>query len=40
MEILSDITDLENKIKNSDLIITGEGKFDNQTFMGKPLIEY
>ncbi len=28
--------DLTENIKKSDLIITGEGKFDNQSFYGKP----
>ena len=27
--------DIENKIKNADLVITGEGKVDQQTLMGK-----
>lgn len=35
---LVDITGLEKKIKNSDLIITGEGKVDKQSISGK-LIE-
>ncbi len=34
-ETILDITDFENKIKNTDLIITGEGKFDTQSFEGK-----
>lgn len=34
-DILADAYDLENKIKESDLIITGEGKTDKQTLMGK-----
>lgn len=34
-DILSDAYNLEEKIKESDLIITGEGKTDKQTLMGK-----
>lgn len=34
-DILSEYADLENKIKQADLIITGEGKTDRQTLMGK-----
>ncbi|MDE5985165.1 MAG: glycerate kinase [Eubacterium sp.] len=34
-DILSDAYDLENKIKESDLIVTGEGRTDKQTLMGK-----
>lgn len=34
-EILSDTYKLEEKIKSSDLVITGEGKTDKQTLMGK-----
>ncbi|MGX7111365.1 glycerate kinase [Gemella cuniculi] len=31
--------DLSNKIKNTDILITGEGKLDKQSFMGKAPIE-
>lgn len=34
-DILSSACSLEEKIKNSDIIITGEGKTDRQTLMGK-----
>lgn len=34
-DILSELSNLEEKVKNADLIITGEGKTDNQTLMGK-----
>lgn len=34
-DILADAYDLENKIKASDLIVTGEGRTDKQTLMGK-----
>ena len=34
-DVLSSYANLEEKIKNSDLIITGEGKTDKQTLMGK-----
>lgn len=34
-DILSEYSNLEDKIINSDLIITGEGKTDRQTLMGK-----
>lgn len=35
VNIIIDVTGLEEKIKNADLIITGEGAFDKQTFFGK-----
>jgi len=35
VNIIIDVTRLEEKIKNADLIITGEGAFDKQTFFGK-----
>lgn len=34
-ELIAEITNLEEKIKNSDLVITGEGKIDSQTLSGK-----
>lgn len=34
-DILSEYSNLEEKIKESDIIITGEGKTDEQTLMGK-----
>lgn len=34
-DIIKKITNLEEKIKNCDLIITGEGKIDSQTLHGK-----
>lgn len=34
-DLLSDLTHLEEKIKNADLIITGEGKTDTQSQYGK-----
>jgi len=34
-EVLSEIIDLETKIRNSDLLITGEGKYDEQSAFGK-----
>lgn len=33
--IVSRLYDLDNKIKNADVVITGEGKTDSQTLMGK-----
>lgn len=36
---LSNLISLEEKIKNSDLIITGEGNLDLQTLMGKGVCE-
>jgi len=33
--IVIDVTKLEEKIKGADLVITGEGAFDKQTFYGK-----
>lgn len=34
-EVLSEIIDLETKIQNADLVITGEGKYDEQSAFGK-----
>ncbi|MCX7940766.1 MAG: glycerate kinase [Elusimicrobiota bacterium] len=34
-EIISEITKLEEKIRNHDIVITGEGKIDEQTIHGK-----
>lgn len=34
-DIVIQVTHLEDKIKDADLIITGEGAMDNQTFYGK-----
>lgn len=34
-DILSELSQLEEKIKSADLIVTGEGKTDKQTLMGK-----
>lgn len=34
-DILCDYTKLEDEIKNADIIVTGEGKTDSQTLMGK-----
>jgi glycerate 2-kinase len=34
-DIVAEITGLEKKIKGADLVITGEGSFDRQTFYGK-----
>lgn len=34
-EVLSDLCSLKEKINNADIIITGEGKTDKQTLMGK-----
>lgn len=34
-DILAEYSNLEEKIKNADIIITGEGKTDKQTLMGK-----
>lgn len=38
IEIVMDIVRLEERIKNSDLIITGEGKIDYQTINGKTIM--
>lgn len=35
VNIIIDVTKLEEKIRNADLIISGEGAFDKQTFFGK-----
>ena len=37
IELVIESTQLENKIKNSDLVITGEGKIDSQTSYGKTI---
>jgi len=34
-KIIAEITELESKISRADLVITGEGKIDNQTLFGK-----
>ena len=34
-ECILSMTDFENKAKTADLIITGEGKMDSQSLMGK-----
>ncbi len=34
-DLIAEITDLEQKISNADLVITGEGKVDHQTKFGK-----
>src|SRR3989304_6683416 len=34
-EIIIEATDLERKMKGADLVITGEGAMDSQTFSGK-----
>lgn len=34
-DIVLDYQDFDNKINDADLIITGEGSFDNQSFQGK-----
>jgi glycerate kinase len=38
-EIVSSSIQLENMIKSSDIIITGEGKFDRQSFHGKASVK-
>jgi len=35
VNIIIDVTKLDEKIKNADLVISGEGAFDRQTFFGK-----
>lgn len=35
MDFIADLCDLEQKIKESDLVITGEGSYDEQTLQGK-----
>jgi glycerate kinase len=35
IDFITDFTQLEEKIKNSDMVITGEGKVDTQTLSGK-----
>ncbi len=38
-EVVSELTGLEDKIKDTDLVITGEGKIDKQSLYGKSLIK-
>ena len=33
--LISDLVDLDEKIRDADLVITGEGKLDNQSLQGK-----
>lgn len=35
IEFLMQLTNLEKEIQNSDIVVTGEGKVDNQTLHGK-----
>lgn len=35
LELVAQYTNLEKKIKDSDIVITGEGKIDSQSFQGK-----
>ena len=35
MNFVANLTDLNEKIGQSDLIVTGEGSFDSQTLQGK-----
>lgn len=37
IELIKDLADFDSKIANSDWIITGEGKLDNQTLSGKAI---
>lgn len=39
MDFVAELTDLDTKIKNNDLIITGEGSFDDQTLQGKAVAQ-
>lgn len=34
-ELILELTDFDSLVKDADLVITGEGKIDTQTFMGK-----
>ena len=38
-EAVMEATSLEEKIKCADILITGEGRFDHQSFMGKAPVE-
>lgn len=35
IELLLDATELENELNNADVVVTGEGRLDHQTAMGK-----
>lgn len=37
IEAMLEIVDYDNKVQDADLIVTGEGKIDEQSFMGKVL---
>ena len=37
IDLILDICDFDNALKNADLVITGEGKFDKQSMMGKTI---
>ncbi len=37
INLIKELVDFDNKIKNADWIITGEGKLDSQTFSGKTI---
>lgn len=38
-KVVSKVSDLEKKIKSSDIVITGEGQLDKQSFSGKVPVE-
>lgn len=38
IDYMMDVTDLRNKIANTDIVITGEGKIDEQSLSGKVVI--
>jgi glycerate kinase len=37
IDLILDLCDFDNAIENTDLVITGEGKFDRQSMMGKTI---
>lgn len=39
MDFVAELTDLESQIKKSDLAVTGEGSFDEQTLQGKAVAQ-
>ncbi|MDC7242778.1 MAG: glycerate kinase [Sphaerochaetaceae bacterium] len=39
LDVVSEATKLEERVKNSDIVITGEGSFDHQSLMGKAPIK-
>eukprot|EP00354_Favella_ehrenbergii_P012323 CAMPEP_0170467116 /NCGR_PEP_ID=MMETSP0123-20130129/10813_1 /TAXON_ID=182087 /ORGANISM="Favella ehrenbergii, Strain Fehren 1" /LENGTH=80 /DNA_ID=CAMNT_0010733397 /DNA_START=282 /DNA_END=524 /DNA_ORIENTATION=- len=39
LDFVADLTDLQQKVSGSDLVVTGEGSFDLQTLQGKAVAQ-